>query len=258
MPIPFARLLPPVAVVALLALPVPARTELPAAPDTGQADAGTYTVQSGDTLGRIARKLGFSPDALVRANALSHPDRLTPGHILRLPVTESPAAAKAAQAKPLATAAPARPEADQPAKAEATPSRAEPAQAKAASDTAPPRQPAPGATAEAAPSGGAPGPATPKPSAKFRAYDIDRHAAGIYKHPSLGLLRLNQSADGIVLTKDNQSIPMRHLLYAIYDGTDATGNVHNFQLVFGADGQVEALRYSTAGTGNVTFDKVKK
>ncbi|WP_428560491.1 MAG: LysM peptidoglycan-binding domain-containing protein [Solidesulfovibrio sp. DCME] len=307
MPISFSRLLPPVAALFLLALPAWAQT----APDKGQDETSTYTVQSGDTVSRIARKLGLPPDLLIRVNALAHPDRLTPGYVLRLPVTEPPqSAAKAEAAAPAqaptarlqapaqATATPAQVPTT-PAQATATPAQAPvvPAQAPAApaqatatpaqapvvpaqatvtpaqapvvpaqvpaapaqapADTAPPRQPAThqaaAATADVAAS-----PAAPQAPPKSRAFDIDRQAVGVYKHAALGSLRLTQRPEGITLTKDNQDIPMRHLLYAIYDGTDAAGNVHNLQLVYNANGQVDALRYSSAGTNAVTFEKVKK
>jgi LysM repeat protein len=44
-----------------------------------------YKVRSGDTLLAIARRFGVSTDAIVKANALANPDRLTVGQTLLIP-----------------------------------------------------------------------------------------------------------------------------------------------------------------------------
>lgn len=45
----------------------------------------THTVRRGDTLWALARQHGTTVAALVRANALEHPDQLRPGQILHMP-----------------------------------------------------------------------------------------------------------------------------------------------------------------------------
>jgi murein DD-endopeptidase MepM/ murein hydrolase activator NlpD len=218
----------------------------------------TYTVQSGDTLSRISRRFGIPANALVRANDLPHPDRLTAGHVLRLPVTSPrPPAVKPSQEQ--------APPTPQPQPAQAQPPQAQPAQAQSASGqpVEAPLKPAasraqPAAKA-AAPTGTgvetAPPPEAPSPS---RAEGIGQQAAGLYKHQTLGSLRLSEGPDGVILAKNNQNIALRRLLYAVYDGTDATGNVHTVDLVFDAGGHVTALRYSAGGTGQVTFERAGK
>jgi LysM repeat protein len=50
-------------------------------PGTG----GTYTVQLGDTIYSIGRKLGKSPIAIINANNLINPNRIFPGMVLKIP-----------------------------------------------------------------------------------------------------------------------------------------------------------------------------
>ncbi|MBQ6094752.1 MAG: LysM peptidoglycan-binding domain-containing protein [Lachnospiraceae bacterium] len=45
--------------------------------------SGTYVVQRGDTLSRIAAKLGVSVGQLVQQNAIQNPNRIWPGQVLR-------------------------------------------------------------------------------------------------------------------------------------------------------------------------------
>jgi LysM repeat protein len=59
--------------------PAPTVTALPTA--TPQS----YQVQPGDNLTTIARRFGLSVEALVVANGLTNPDRLTPGDLLIIP-----------------------------------------------------------------------------------------------------------------------------------------------------------------------------
>jgi murein DD-endopeptidase MepM/ murein hydrolase activator NlpD len=63
------------------------------------ASAGTYTVQWGDTLGGIARKLGVSVDDLSAANHIADPNRIRAGQVLSVPVS-------VAGARPIAAFAP--------------------------------------------------------------------------------------------------------------------------------------------------------
>jgi LysM repeat protein len=52
---------------------------------TGVPTGGTYTVQSGDTIYSIGRKLGKSPIAIINANNLISPNRIFPGMVLKIP-----------------------------------------------------------------------------------------------------------------------------------------------------------------------------
>jgi len=57
----------------------------PSAPAT-PVSAPRYVVQPGDSLSRIAKKLGYAdPMVLARANGLKNPDRLPVGQVLSLP-----------------------------------------------------------------------------------------------------------------------------------------------------------------------------
>ncbi len=72
------------------ATPVPAPTEAPAA-----AAPTTYTVQAGDWLSAIARKLGVEPQAIIDANPGMNADNLEVGQVLNLPTgANAPAAAQ--------------------------------------------------------------------------------------------------------------------------------------------------------------------
>lgn len=44
-----------------------------------------YTVQSGDTLGKIARKFGVDQATLMLANGISDPDHIEAGAVLKIP-----------------------------------------------------------------------------------------------------------------------------------------------------------------------------
>ncbi|MCL4868504.1 MAG: LysM peptidoglycan-binding domain-containing protein [Anaerolineae bacterium] len=51
----------------------------------------TYTIQSGDTLGRVAERFGLSLQALLAANPeISNPDRVQIGDVINLPGAGSP------------------------------------------------------------------------------------------------------------------------------------------------------------------------
>ena len=73
-----------------LVLNVPAATPQPAGPAT------TYTVQAGDTMYLIAKKLGVGLDALTKANPQAKPENIYPGLVLNVPVTAPQPAGPAA------------------------------------------------------------------------------------------------------------------------------------------------------------------
>lgn len=61
-------------------------------PVTKESDAGGgghVTVRAGDTLGKIAKRHGTSPEALVKLNGLKNPSLIRPGQKLRVPSTNS-------------------------------------------------------------------------------------------------------------------------------------------------------------------------
>lgn len=210
----------------------------------------SYTVQSGDTLSRISRRFGVPADALMRANDLSHPDRLTAGHVLRLPVTSPRPPAAQPPREQTAPTPQAQPPQPQPAPAQPVKTPQEEAAPRAQPTAMAPAAASPGNDVEIVP--------VPEAARPNRAGDIEHQAAGLYRHPTLGTLRLSPGPDGLLLAKNNQDIALRRLLYAIYDGADATGYVHTIDLVFDAEGHVTTLRYSGGGTGQVTFEKVKR
>ncbi|HVF75774.1 MAG TPA: M23 family metallopeptidase [Acidimicrobiales bacterium] len=74
-----------IAVIAVLAL-------------AGQAAAGTYRVQRGDTLSRIARKHGTTVQALTAANSLANPHRIFEDQVLNLGGSAPAATTKGAPA----------------------------------------------------------------------------------------------------------------------------------------------------------------
>jgi murein DD-endopeptidase MepM/ murein hydrolase activator NlpD len=87
---------PPPAEVARATSPAPNLAYAPPAVDTAarsrsrRGPAATYTVQRGDTLARIADKLGTDVQALAKANGLKSPYRINPGDVLKNP--KAPAA----------------------------------------------------------------------------------------------------------------------------------------------------------------------
>lgn len=91
------------------ATPAPAKPSKPATPAPAKPTAAaTYTVQAGDTLGKIAKKHGVSVSAIVAASGLKNPNLIYPGQQLKLsgaaqnsaPAKPTPAPAKPAPAKP--------------------------------------------------------------------------------------------------------------------------------------------------------------
>ncbi len=77
-------------------IPVPTATPEPAPTEAPAAEAPTtYTVQPGDWLSAIARKLGVDPQAIIDANPGINADNLEVGQVLNLPTGASaPAAAQ--------------------------------------------------------------------------------------------------------------------------------------------------------------------
>ncbi|HEX5048612.1 MAG TPA: LysM peptidoglycan-binding domain-containing protein [Gammaproteobacteria bacterium] len=75
----------PAAVLARAEAPAPAA---PVAATTAPVAAdGTYVVRSGDSLDRIAKRLGTTVDALIAANTLGNKNVIFPGQTLQLPGT---------------------------------------------------------------------------------------------------------------------------------------------------------------------------
>lgn len=66
----------------------------------GQAAAGTYRVQRGDTLERLAKKQGATVEDLVAANGLADPNFIREGQLLNIPGKTKPAPAAPAAAAP--------------------------------------------------------------------------------------------------------------------------------------------------------------
>lgn len=85
---------PTIDVGALIASKVP--TVTPTIPPT--PTPVTYTVRSGDTLLSISLQLGISQDALMAANGLTDPNKLSVGQVLTVPSVESASTATAVQA----------------------------------------------------------------------------------------------------------------------------------------------------------------
>ncbi|WP_404432475.1 LysM peptidoglycan-binding domain-containing protein [Microbacterium lacus] len=86
------------------AAPAPA-VSAPATP----AASGSYTVNSGDSISRIASRHGVSTQAVLSANGLGWSSIIFPGQTLRIPGSAAPAAAVPAAAAPAPPAAPAAP-----------------------------------------------------------------------------------------------------------------------------------------------------
>jgi LysM repeat protein len=55
------------------------------APVQVQGNPGTYTVQLGDWLGKIAQQFGVSTQALIAANPGINPNLISPGQVLNIP-----------------------------------------------------------------------------------------------------------------------------------------------------------------------------
>jgi LysM repeat protein len=95
-PSPFPRPLVGVAAIGALAV-------------AGSAGVGRHTVESGDTLGAIARRNGVSVAELAQANGIEDPDFIVTGTKLVIPDPGAPVAAPAPPAAPTPPPAPAPP-----------------------------------------------------------------------------------------------------------------------------------------------------
>jgi LysM repeat protein len=67
--------------------PVPAT---PTAAPTPSPSPLVYIVQNGDSIGRIARRFGVTPAAIIELNELRNPNRILPGQRLLIPIGSSP------------------------------------------------------------------------------------------------------------------------------------------------------------------------
>ena len=54
-------------------------------------EAGTYTVQPGDSLSAIGERFGVSYQVIARANGIANPDLINVGQVLRIPPADAPA-----------------------------------------------------------------------------------------------------------------------------------------------------------------------
>ena len=61
--------------------------DIPSCPPPPEDWTGTYTIQRGDTLTRIASTHDITVDELQNANCLQNPNRIAPGDVLLVPVT---------------------------------------------------------------------------------------------------------------------------------------------------------------------------
>lgn len=67
----------------------------------GAPTPGTYKLRDGDTLSRVATRVGVSVDALVKANSITDPNRVRAGQVLTIPKVGEPAPATPAPLPPL-------------------------------------------------------------------------------------------------------------------------------------------------------------
>ena len=63
-------------------------TQVAEAPSETPSEPTAYTVQKGDTLGKIAKRTGFSVDELVAFNGIQDANRIGVGQTIALPVTQ--------------------------------------------------------------------------------------------------------------------------------------------------------------------------
>ena len=62
-------------------------------------ETATYTIQSGDSIYRIAERVGVTRQTLIEMNALTDPDRIRAGDVLRLPPSDDVVVAAVAMAR---------------------------------------------------------------------------------------------------------------------------------------------------------------
>ncbi|QAZ68354.1 LysM peptidoglycan-binding domain-containing protein [Solidesulfovibrio carbinolicus] len=273
MPKTLMRLLP--AAICLLPnlLFAAAQSASPPAATNSQSE-DTYIVQAGDTLVGIARRLGLTSQPLAKAKAPEQTDNVVAGNMLRLPVTPletnqtAPAPATAATERPAPAATP-------PAAAQsAAPLQPKPpAPAQPMSQAPLPKLVQPPVKADAAtgtktgtnvakpgivPPHAAAEPAQAPVKSADATGDAARLAVGAYVNPTLGVLRVTQTPTGIAVSRDNRTIAMRHLLYGVFDGADATGDIQGLRLQYDDDGQVRALLYSSSSGRDIPFTRMMK
>ena len=63
----------------------PAKAVVAAAAKQGSSPAGTYTVSTGDTLAKIAKKFGTKADTLAKLNSITDPKKLKIGMKIQVP-----------------------------------------------------------------------------------------------------------------------------------------------------------------------------
>jgi LysM repeat protein len=66
--------------------PTPPEPEPLPGPAPAPADFKEYTVVSGDTMSRIARKHGVTPEEIANANGISDPNKIGVGDVLKIPL----------------------------------------------------------------------------------------------------------------------------------------------------------------------------
>ncbi|MFM1561980.1 MAG: LysM peptidoglycan-binding domain-containing protein, partial [Roseibacillus sp.] len=66
--------------------PTPPEPEPLPGPAPAPANFKEYTVVSGDTMSRIARKHGVTPEAIAKANGISDPNKIGVGDVLKIPL----------------------------------------------------------------------------------------------------------------------------------------------------------------------------
>ena len=74
---------------------------IPAEGGPAKEATGTYRVQKGDTLARVAKRTGVAVDALAKANDITNPHKVRAGQVLTIPTVGEPAPAVAAPLPPL-------------------------------------------------------------------------------------------------------------------------------------------------------------
>jgi LysM repeat protein len=65
--------------------PSPEPTAAPTPEPTPGATPLEYTVQRGDSIGRIALRFGVTPESIIALNELRNPNRIFPGQVLLIP-----------------------------------------------------------------------------------------------------------------------------------------------------------------------------
>lgn len=70
-------------------VPTPEPTAEPSPDLTPDASPQTYTVQRGDSIGRIAARFGVTPEAIIALNELRNPNRILPGQVLLIPTASA-------------------------------------------------------------------------------------------------------------------------------------------------------------------------